>query len=95
MGTDEEGTLAQLKAYRCDLVDPKVDEHRGRIVKTASDGLLIEFPSVVNAVRCAIEIQRGMMERNADISDACRIDFRVGVNLGDIIIDGDDFTATA
>jgi class 3 adenylate cyclase/pimeloyl-ACP methyl ester carboxylesterase len=90
MGTDEEGTLAQLKGHRQALVDPKIDEHRGRIVKTTGDGMLVEFASVVDAVRCAVELQRGMSERNARLSVDKRIEFRVGINLGDIIIDDDD-----
>src|SRR5579864_6699694 len=90
MGMDEEGTLAQLKAHRRALVDPKIKEHRGRIVKTTGDGILVEFSSVVDAVRCAVDIQRGMMERNAEVSPERRIEFRIGINVGDIIIDGDD-----
>jgi adenylate cyclase len=90
MGVDEAGTLAQLKAHRRELIDPKIAEHRGRVVKTTGDGILIEFPSVVEAVGCAVEVQQGMVERNADVSEDKRITFRVGVNLGDIIIDGDD-----
>jgi class 3 adenylate cyclase/pimeloyl-ACP methyl ester carboxylesterase len=90
MGTDEEGTLAQLKGHRQALVDPQIDEHRGRIVKTTGDGMLVEFASVVDAVRCAVDVQRGMSERNAGVSVDKRIEFRVGINLGDIIIDGDD-----
>jgi class 3 adenylate cyclase/pimeloyl-ACP methyl ester carboxylesterase len=90
MGTDEEGTLAQLKAHRQALVDPKIEEHRGRIVKTTGDGMLVEFASVVDAVRCAVEVQREMSERNARLSVDKRIEFRVGINLGDIIIDDDD-----
>jgi adenylate cyclase len=90
MGADEEGTLAQLKAHRRDLIDPKIAEHRGRIVKTTGDGMLVEFASVVDAVRCAIEVQSGMTERNADVPQNTRIDFRVGINVGDIIIDGGD-----
>ena len=90
MGADEEGTLAQLKACRRELVDPKITEHRGRIVKTTGDGMLVQFASPVEAVRCAVEIQRGMVERNADVMLQKRIEFRVGINLGDIIIDGDD-----
>ena len=92
MGADEEGTLAALKAIRRELGDPKIAEHRGRIVKTTGDGLLVEFPSVVDAVRCAVEIQRGMAERNAALPEGKRIDFRIGINLGDIIVeDGDIF----
>ncbi len=90
MGADEEGTHAQFKAHRLTLVDPKIGEHRGRIVKTTGDGMLVEFGSVVDAVRCAVEVQRGMVERNADVPSDHRIEFRVGVNLGDVIIDGDD-----
>jgi adenylate cyclase len=90
MGADEEGTLERLKAHRRQLVDPKIKEHRGRIVKTTGDGMLVEFLSVVDAVRCAIEIQRGMIDRNADIPEDKSITFRIGVNLGDVIIDGDD-----
>jgi adenylate cyclase len=90
MAADEEGTLRQLKAHRKELVDPKITEHRGRIVKTTGDGMLVEFVSVVDAVRCAVDIQRGMVERNADVSADKRIQFRIGINVGDIIIDGDD-----
>src|SRR5262250_2418528 len=90
MGVDEAGTLAQLKAHRRELIDPKIAEHRGRVVKTTGDGILIEFPSVVEAVGCAVEVQQGMAGRNADVPEDRRITFRVGVNLGDIIIDGDD-----
>src|SRR5215469_2152657 len=90
MGVDEGGTLARLKAHRRELIDPKIAEHRGRVVKTTGDGILIEFPSVVEAVGCAVEVQRGMVDRNADVAEDKRITFRVGVNLGDIIIDGDD-----
>jgi TolB-like protein/class 3 adenylate cyclase len=90
MGVDEEGTLERLKAHRRELIDPKIAEHRGRIVKTTGDGILIEFPSVVDAVRCAIDVQRGMTGRNSDQPEGTRVEFRVGINLGDIIIDGDD-----
>ncbi len=90
MGADEEGTLARLKAHRRALVDPKIEEHRGRIVKTTGDGMLVEFASVVDALRCAVEIQRGMLGRNADLPQEKRIEFRVGINVGDIIIDGGD-----
>jgi len=92
MGEDEEGTLAALKMIRRDLGDPKIKEHRGRIVKTTGDGLLIEFASVVDAVRCAVDVQRAMAERNADVAAERRIEFRMGINIGDIIIeDGDIF----
>jgi adenylate cyclase len=90
MGADEEGTLRQLKAHRKELVDPKVTEHRGRIVKTTGDGMLVEFVSVVDAVRCAVDIQRGMAERNAGVPTDKRIEFRVGINVGDIIGDDND-----
>ena len=90
MGTDEEGTLAALKTLRREVADPKIKEHRGRIVNTTGDGLLSEFASVVDAVRCAVEVQREMAARNADVPAERRIDFRIGVNLGDIIIDEND-----
>src|SRR5579864_4233952 len=90
MGSDEEGTLARLKAHRKELIDPKIAEYRGRVVKTTGDGILIEFPSVVDAVRCAVEVQQAMERRNADIPGEKQIKFRVGVNVGDIIIDHDD-----
>ena len=90
MGFDEEGTLAALKACRGQLIDPKVAEYRGRIVKTTGDGALVEFASAVDAVRCAIEIQRAMAERNASIPEDQRVAFRIGINVGDIIIDGGD-----
>jgi adenylate cyclase len=90
MGVDEEATLERLKAHRKHLIDPKIAEHQGRIVKTTGDGLLVEFSSVVDAVRCAVEIQRAMGERNADLPPDRRIDFRIGINLGDVIVDGDD-----
>src|SRR5215471_12332639 len=83
MGADEEGTLAALKACRRELIDPNIAEHRGRVVKTTGDGILIEFPSVVDALRCAVEVQRGMNRRNASVSSDKRIEFRVGINLGD------------
>src|SRR5438874_13466837 len=90
MGIDEEGTLAQLKSHRRALLDPKIEEHQGRIVNTTGDGLLAEFASVVDALRCAIEIQRGMLGRNTDVPQESRIEFRVGLNVGDIIIDDGD-----
>src|SRR5467141_4001345 len=79
MGADEEGTLARLKAHRRELVDPRIKEHRGRIVKTTGDGMLVEFPSVVDAMRCAVNVQRGMVERNAEVPEDKRITFRIGV----------------
>jgi adenylate cyclase len=90
MSVDEEGTLRQLKAHRKELVDPRITEHRGRIVKTTGDGLLVEFVSVVDAVRCAVDIQRGMADRNADVPAERRIEFRIGINVGDIISDDND-----
>ena len=90
MGADEEGTLARLKALRRELADPKIKEHRGRIVKTTGDGLLIEFASVVDAVRCAVEVQREMAERNAGVPPDGRIEFRMGINIGDVIREGRD-----
>jgi adenylate cyclase len=90
MGADEEGTLRRLKAHRKELVDAKITEHRGRIVKTTGDGMLVEFVSVVDAVRCAVDIQRGMLERDADLPTDNRIRFRIGINVGDIIIDSGD-----
>ncbi len=90
MGRDEEGTLAALKALRKSLIDPKIAEHRGRIVKTTGDGVLVEFASAVDAVRCAVEIQRAMAERNAAIPQDRRIETRIGINVGDIIIDEGD-----
>jgi len=90
MGADEEGTLARFNAHRRALVDPKIAEHKGRIVKTTGDGLLAEFPSVVDAVRCAVEVQRGMAERNAAVPAAECIQFRIGINLGDVIVEEGD-----
>jgi adenylate cyclase len=90
MGADEEGTLAQLKAYRKTLVDPKIAEHRGRIVKTTGDGMLVEFASAVDAARCAVEVQRRMNEQNTDLPQAKRLEFRIGIHVGDIIIDDND-----
>ena len=90
MGADEEGTHERLKAHRRELVDPKVGEHSGRIVKTTGDGILAEFPSVVDAVRCAAELQRAMIDREAGIPEDRRIRFRIGINLGDIIVEDDD-----
>jgi class 3 adenylate cyclase len=92
MGADEEGTLERLKTHRRQLIDPKIAEHRGRVVKTTGDGLLAEFPSVVDAVRCAAEVQLGMLDREPDLLDERRIRFRIGINLGDVIAeDGDIF----
>jgi adenylate cyclase len=90
VGDDEEGTLARLKSHRRELIDPRLAEHSGRIVKTTGDGLLIEFASAVDAVRCAVAIQMGMAERNATVAQKQRIEFRVGVHIGDIVIEDDD-----
>jgi TolB-like protein/class 3 adenylate cyclase len=90
MGADEEGTLERLKALRRELVDPKIAEHKGRIVKTTGDGLLVEFASVVDAVRCAVAVQQAMPERNTAAAADNRIELRIGINLGDVIVEGDD-----
>jgi adenylate cyclase len=95
MGVDEEGTHERLKAHRRELVDPKIGEHSGRIVKTTGDGMLAEFPSVVDAVRCAAEVQRAMIDREAGMSEDRRIRFWIGINLGDIIVESDDIFVTA
>jgi len=90
MGADEEGTHERLKAHLRELVDPKVKGHQGRIVKNTGDGMLVEFASVVDAVRCAAEVQRGMVDRDAELPEERRIKFRIGINLGDVIADGGD-----
>jgi class 3 adenylate cyclase len=90
MGADEEGTLERLKALRRELLDPKIAEHHGRIVKTTGDGMLVEFASIVDAVRCAVAVQQAMPERNTDIAAGNRIELRIGINLGDVIVEGDD-----
>src|SRR6266705_2866428 len=90
MGADEEGTLERLKALRHELLDPKIVEHHGRIVKTTGDGTLVEFASVVDAVRCAVEVQQTMPERNTSVGAGNRIELRIGINLGDVIVEGDD-----
>jgi len=90
MGADEEGTLAAIKAIRRELLHPKVAEHQGRIVKTTGDGALVEFPSAVDAVRFALDAQRGAAERNANVPEDRRIEFRIGINVGDVIFDEDD-----
>src|SRR5207248_9193464 len=87
LAIDEEGALAQLKALRKTLFDPKITDHRGRIVKNTGDGALVEFASVVDAVRCAVEVQRGMAERNTDVPQNKRIELRIGIQVGDIIIE--------
>jgi adenylate cyclase len=90
MGADEEGTLERLKALRRELLDPKIAGHKGRIVKTTGDGLLVEFASVVDAVGCAIEVQQAMPKRNTGVATDNRIELRIGINLGDVIVEGDD-----
>src|SRR5246500_5355583 len=90
MGADEEGTHERLKAHLRELVDPKIEEHRGRIVKNTGDGFLAEFASVVDAVRCAVEVQRGMIDREPEMPDDRRIRLRIGINLGDVIAEEDD-----
>ncbi len=90
MEEDELSTRVQLSAHRKELIDPKIAAHRGRIVKLMGDGMLVEFASVVDAVQCAVEIQAAMARRNADVPENRRIVFRVGINLGDIIVEGDD-----
>src|SRR5215471_1505537 len=90
MGADEEGTHERVKAHLAQLVEPKITQHRGRTVKNTGDGLLAEFPSVVEAVRCAVEVQRGMVERNAETPEDKHVTFRIGVNLGDVIVEKHD-----
>ena len=90
MGADEEGTHAALSALRREVTEPNIAEHRGRIVKTTGDGFLAEFPSIVDAVRCAVELQREMALRNENLAKERRIEFRIGINLGDVIIEADD-----
>lgn len=90
MGADEAGTLASLKAHRAELIDASISGHGGRIIKTTGDGMLVEFPSVVAAVECCVEVQGGMTRRNADVASERAIRFRIGVHLGDVIVDGDD-----
>src|SRR5215470_15097589 len=90
MGADEEGTHERLKAHLVELIDPKIGEHRGRIVKTTGDGVLAEFASVVDAVRCAAEIQRAMADRDLVVPKERRLRFRIGINLGDVIAEGKD-----
>jgi adenylate cyclase len=90
MGADEEGTHERLKAHLRELIEPKIAEHRGRTVKNTGDGFLAEFPSVVDAVRCAVEVQRGMIDRDPDVPEERRIKFRIGINLGDVIAEEHD-----
>src|ERR1700678_2742960 len=90
MGRDEERTLANLKSLRNTLFDPAIAAHRGRIVKTTGDGMLVEFASAVDAARCAVEVQRGVAAQNGGIPQDTRIEFRIGIHVGDIIIDDND-----
>ena len=90
MGIDEAGTLDALRAHRAELIDPAIVEHNGRIVKLMGDGLLVEFASAIDAVECAVAIQQGMAARNAKVPDERMVVFRIGINLGDVIIEGDD-----
>ena len=90
MGEDEEGTLAALTAHRTQLIEPCIAEHRGRLVKTTGDGFLAEFASAVDAVRCAVAYQDGMRDRNSEVPNDCRIEFRIGINLADVIVQDDD-----
>ena len=92
IGADESGTLSALKAIRAELIDPTIAAHNGRLVKTTGDGLLVEFDSVVAALRCATEVQAGMVERNTAMPNERRIEFRIGINVGDVVVeDGDIF----
>src|SRR5881394_1042216 len=90
MGADEAGTLAALKTIRTDFIEGKIAEHQGRIVKLTGDGMLVEFPSVVSAVACAVEVQRGIRKQNAGAPQDQHIEFRMGVNVGDVIVQGED-----
>ena len=90
MGLDEEGTIARQKAHRKKVIDPRTSTHGGRIVKTTGDGVLVEFPSVVDALKCAVEVQKEMGGLETDVPEDRRIQYRIGINLGDIVIDCDD-----
>jgi class 3 adenylate cyclase len=90
MGADEEGTHERLKAHLGELIEPKIAAHRGRVVKNTGDGFLVEFASVVDAVRCAVDIQHGMDEREPEVPEDRRISFRIGINLGDVIVEEHD-----
>ena len=89
VGVDEDGTLARLRALRSDMIDPIIAVHHGRVVKRTGDGAIVEFRSVIDAVRCAIEVQSGMVERNAGLPPERRIEFRIGIHLGDIVEESD------
>src|SRR3954471_18462348 len=90
MSVDEEGTHEPFKAHCRDLIEPQIQRHHGRIVKSTGDGMLAEFPSVVEAVLCAVEVQCGMSRRNADVGELERVSFRIGINIGDIIVERHD-----
>ncbi len=90
MAADEAGTLARLKAHRKDLIEPKAAEHHGRVVKLIGDGTLMEFGSVVDAIRFAVDVQQALAERNAKVPEDRRLIYRMGINIGDIIVEGDD-----
>ena len=90
MEADEDGTLARLRTHRLELIDPAIAKNKGRIIKTTGDGMLVEFQSVTDAVQCAVEVQQRMARRNADVAPARWIQFRIGINLGDVIVEGDD-----
>ena len=90
MEADEAGTFAQLKTHRKELIDPKIAEHHGRIVKITGDAMMMEFASVVDAVQCAVMMQRAMAKQEADVPEDRRVEYRMGINLGDVIIEGDD-----
>ncbi len=90
MGADESGTLARLKTHRAELIDPVIEQNHGRVIKTTGDGMLVEFASVVDAVACAAEIQRRVARRNEDVPEAQRVQYRMGVEFGDVIVEGDD-----
>src|SRR6516162_8080468 len=87
MGADEEGTLSRLNTHRHEFLEPKIAEHRGRIVKRTGDGVLIEFGSTIDATRCAVDIQRGMASRNAEVPSDQRIEFRLGIHVGDVLVE--------
>ena len=90
MGANEVGTLQSLQKHQAELIQPEIAGRGGRVVKLTGDGILVEFPSVVNAVECACAVQKAMPQRNADVPEDRRIEFRIGINLGDVIVEGDD-----
>src|SRR5215468_8243696 len=95
MGADEEGTLARLRTCRRELIEPSIARHHGRLVKTTGDGLLVEFASPVEAIRCAVEWQQAILERNAGVTAEKRLEFRIGINLGDVIREDKDLYGDA